>query len=105
MIGNAEPGRWRGIFLGTGDVFARWLPGEGRPGETPELGSEEPGESIPDSEEAWSCHDIGDHDVDDDYDDDVGSEAMVMSRAKWESPEANQGDCFRRNIGRDPRTQ
>jgi len=34
MIGNAEPG-------------------EGRPGETPELGSEEPGESIPDSEEAW----------------------------------------------------
>ena len=51
-------------------------------------------------------NDIGDHDVDDDYDDyDVGCEAMVMSRPKWESPEANQGDCFRRNIGRDPRTQ
>ena len=35
-------------------MIGRGAPGEGRPGETPLLGREEPGESIPDSEEAWA---------------------------------------------------
>ena len=33
-------------------MMGRADPGEGRPGETPELGRDEPGESMPDSDEA-----------------------------------------------------